>query len=82
MAASYASVIALHAQIKYSKFTFNARAPALGHLASLTVLMFRAPRCNLIWCLSYGIPVIAFGIADVTAQRLNLFVEFLDCCGR
>jgi hypothetical protein len=79
MAASYASVIALCVQIKYRKFTLNIPALAVGHLASLTALIVSVPRSNLIWCLSCGILVIAFGIAAVTAQRLNLLVEFLDC---
>ena len=80
MAASYASVIALCAQIKLC--TVDAPAPALGHLASLIALIVRAPRSNLIWCLSSWIPVIIFWIAAVAAQRLNLLVDFLDCGGQ
>jgi hypothetical protein len=82
MAASYGSVIARCCARKYRKFAFNAQATALGLRASLTALKFCAPRCNLIWCFFDGIPVIALGIAPVTAKRLNFLVEFLDCCWR
>ncbi len=77
MAARYASVIARCCARKYWKFTVNAQTTALDLCASLTTLKFHAPRCYLIWCLSNGIPVIAFGIAAVTAQLLNFLLEFL-----
>ncbi len=66
-------------------YTFNSQATALGHVSSLTALVFRAMRAsrhNLFWCLPYGIPVIDFGIAAVTTQRHNLLVHFLCGCGR
>jgi hypothetical protein len=82
MAASHASVIARCSARKYRKFTFNSQARALGHLSSLTALIFRAQRSDLICCLSHGIPVIELGIATVTAQHVNILRQFLGCCWR
>jgi hypothetical protein len=70
MAASNTSVIAGFCVRIYLMYTIDSQATALGHLSSLTTLVFRALRSNLFQCLSDGIPINNFGIAAVTTQRL------------